>query len=240
MFFCNDSAAKHSESGECWIAAFFEGDLLRMYNGNNKTALESQRQIAAAFTVLLREKPYSQISVSAICKEAGVSRQTFYTLFSSKENIVLYVLRKRHTFHPGRTADGTEAEGSVPSCASFGAHPDGNVISCPSNSGSCHRLSLRELSFEYARYIKDRTEFLSLLDRNNLLYLMHESLYGCFFGCSCFCPHIQGTDRCFAAEFVAGSLSGIAKTYVRQGSTMSVDNLEAMIYSLFSGDFFRS
>ena len=236
-----------------------------MYNGNNKTALASQRQIAAAFTALLREKPYSQISVSAICKEAGVSRQTFYSLFSSKENIVLYVLHKRHTFHPGRTSDSDSAAGSGSSCMSCGTDsasdapdsaaggsscmshgtdsasdaPDSAAgsSSCPA-SGSCHQLSLKELSFEYARYIKDRTEFLSLLDRNNLLYLMHESLYGCFFGCTCFCPRIKGTDRCFVAEFVAGSLSGIAKTYVRQGSTMTVDNLEAMIYSLFSGDFF--
>ena len=221
---------------------------MHMYSGNNKTALASQRQIAAAFTALLREKPYSQISVSAICKEAGVSRQTFYALFAAKENIVLYVLHKRHTFHPGRTSAQVETEeeaapgtGSGLSCPSCDANSDTGASDSASGAGStsCHPLSLEELSREYAYYIKDRTEFLSLLDRNNLLYLMHESLYGCFFDCSCFCPRIQGTDRCFAAEFVAGSLSGIAKTYVRQGSTMSVDSLESMIYSLFSGDFFR-
>lgn len=215
-----------------------------MYEGCNKTALTSQSAIAGALLSLMEEKPYSRISVSEICKCAGVSRQTFYTLFSSKENIVLYVLHKRHTFHPGRTSDSDSAAGSGSSCMSCGTDsasdaPDSAAgsSSCPA-SGSCHQLSLKELSFEYARYIKDRTEFLSLLDRNNLLYLMHESLYGCFFGCTCFCPRIKGTDRCFVAEFVAGSLSGIAKTYVRQGSTMTVDNLEAMIYSLFSGDFF--
>lgn len=71
-----------------------------MYNGSNQTALASQKNIADAFVALLRTEAYSKISISAICREAGVSRQTFYSLFESKENIVLYLLDKRHTFNP--------------------------------------------------------------------------------------------------------------------------------------------
>jgi AcrR family transcriptional regulator len=54
-----------------------------MYEGCNKTALTSQSAIAEALLNLMKEKPYSKISVSEICKRAGVSRQTFYTLFES-------------------------------------------------------------------------------------------------------------------------------------------------------------
>lgn len=64
-----------------------------MYCGNNKTALASQRQIADALLALLDENPYGEISVSAICKRAEVSRQTFYSLFRSKDNVITFTLR---------------------------------------------------------------------------------------------------------------------------------------------------
>jgi len=64
-----------------------------MYCGNNKTALSSQRLVAQAMMRLIQEKPYSQISVSELCKTAGVSRQTFYSLFTSRENVVVFTLQ---------------------------------------------------------------------------------------------------------------------------------------------------
>ncbi len=64
-----------------------------MYCGSNKTALASQRQIADALLSLLEEQPYDGITVSAICKRAGVSRQTFYSLFRSRENVITFALR---------------------------------------------------------------------------------------------------------------------------------------------------
>ncbi len=64
-----------------------------MYCGNNKTALESQRQISLALIELMSSSPFDRISVSSVCACAGVSRQTFYSLFSSKENVVLFILR---------------------------------------------------------------------------------------------------------------------------------------------------
>lgn len=68
-----------------------------MYCGTNKTALTSQEQIADALLRLMTEKPFVEISVSELCKEAGISRQTFYTLFSYRENVVLFTLSERHS-----------------------------------------------------------------------------------------------------------------------------------------------
>ena len=61
-----------------------------MYEGCNKTAVSSQLAIADALLSLMREKPYAKISVSELCKRAQVSRQTFYTLFESKDNVISY------------------------------------------------------------------------------------------------------------------------------------------------------
>ena len=69
-----------------------------MYQGRNKTARNSQRRIAGALMALMAERPYEEISVAELCRRAGVSRQTFYTLFRTKEKVVVYLLKE--DFHP--------------------------------------------------------------------------------------------------------------------------------------------
>ena len=77
-----------------------------MYCGKNKTACASRRQTADAFLVLLREEPYARISVTQLCQAAGISRQTFYNLFQSKENVLIYTLEEGCCYsHPEMQAD---------------------------------------------------------------------------------------------------------------------------------------
>lgn len=180
-----------------------------MYTGSNKTALSSQQQIAEAFVSLLENRAYSSISVSEICKKAGVSRQTFYSLFSSRENIISYVLEKKHGYDPGKKCSRTA-------------------------------VSLAELSASYAVYITKKKHVLSLLVRNDIIYLMHESLYASFLSCSCFLPARSTSERTYCAEFFASGLSAIAKSYIQQGAEESAEELERIICRLFSGAFFKS
>ncbi|MBQ8237715.1 MAG: TetR/AcrR family transcriptional regulator [Oscillospiraceae bacterium] len=63
-----------------------------MYQGKNPTALTSQKLLLDTLNELLREKEFKDISVSELCSRSGVSRQTFYSLFGTKENILLYQL----------------------------------------------------------------------------------------------------------------------------------------------------
>ena len=177
-----------------------------MYRGSNLIARTSQQNIADALVRLLQRMPYSSITISGICREADVSRQTFYSLFSSRENIVLYLLDTCHTFEPGK---------------------------------ECHStLSLRVLSQEYASYLIDKRELLSLLQQNDLIYLLHGSLYDSFMNCSCFLPGQNAPRRAFCSEFIAGGLSGIAKIYVQEGTGLSKEALTETIRSLFSGELF--
>ena len=71
-----------------------------MYCGKNRTALASQEQIAMAILRLMESKAYSQISVCELCKEANVSRQTFYSLFESKDNVMVFILQERYSYEP--------------------------------------------------------------------------------------------------------------------------------------------
>ena len=71
-----------------------------MYCGSNPTAILSQQQLAEAMFRLLAEKPFSAISVSELCREASVSRQTFYSLFDSKESVITYTLTEHYCYTP--------------------------------------------------------------------------------------------------------------------------------------------
>lgn len=64
-----------------------------MYQGKNPTALNSQKMLLDSLNELLKEREFKDISVSEICGRSGISRQTFYSLFGTKENLLLYQMR---------------------------------------------------------------------------------------------------------------------------------------------------
>lgn len=69
-----------------------------MYTGDNKIAKQSQAAVVDTLAGLLKEKKFSEISISELCKKSGVSRQTFYTWFKTKENIIEYNLETGSSF----------------------------------------------------------------------------------------------------------------------------------------------
>ncbi|MBQ9027877.1 MAG: TetR/AcrR family transcriptional regulator [Lachnospiraceae bacterium] len=180
-----------------------------MYEGCNKTALTSQAAIADALLTIMKSKPYNRISVSEICKCAGVSRQTFYSLFVSKDDVISCVLARNYCFR-------LEEQ------------------DCCSAS-----MSLEEICRAYSYYITQTRDILDLLVANDIMYLMQDSLYRSFITCHSYLPDHTKEDRIYAADFLAGGLTGIARNYVLQGRDTSRDHLEDILYSLFNGSFFR-
>ncbi len=63
-----------------------------MYTGKHKTAVKSQKLIAESFFKLLQEKAYYDVSIKEICTKAGISRQTFYSLYGTKEDVIRFYL----------------------------------------------------------------------------------------------------------------------------------------------------
>ncbi len=179
-----------------------------MYQGSNKTALCSQKNIAGSFIELLREKEYSKISISEICQKAGVSRQTFYTLFESKENIVSFVLTKHHEFNPSE---------------------DCNCKGAP---------TLKQLSAGYSSYILSKKEILELLVKNNIIYMMQCNLYKAFTNCDEVTPVENPIMHDLTTDFVAAGLTTIAKHYCMHSDSISEESLQDLIYDLFSGKYF--
>lgn len=64
-----------------------------MYIGKNPSALRSQQKLAHALLNLMQQYTFEEITITMICQEAKLSRQTFYQIFASKENAIRFLIR---------------------------------------------------------------------------------------------------------------------------------------------------
>ena len=185
-----------------------------LYCGTNKTALASQDQIANTLLTLMKDKPYDEISVSELCRCAGISRQTFYSLYQSKENVVIRILQNYYCCIP---AEHLQENDSI-----AGDH----------SQGSCR---MEVFCRDYCRYLTDHAEFIQLLVENNITHLLFDSIYESMNECGCFLGELEADQRSYSAGFIASGFVGIAKVYVERDCEDEADELSDTLISLFSG-----
>ena len=177
-----------------------------MYCGTNRTAMESQRQISRTLMELMSTKPYAQVTVTELCRTARISRQTFYSLFTSTENVVVYTIRSRYETHPSRSPEAP----------------------CGDSGWLCR---------EYALYITRNRDFIRLLVNNNIIYLLHDSIFSSLLECSCFLPGSSEAARHYAADFLAGGITGVARSYALDGCHGDAVQLEQLLLRFLQGHF---
>ena len=182
-----------------------------MYCGTNKTALQSQRQIADAMMALLGVKPFSQITVSELCKAAGISRQTFYTLFTSRENVMVFTLQAN--------------------CC------DGPELRAPERP-ECRGELLRWLCRGYSEYMLRNQALIKLLVDNHIDYLLYDSFFEAMDSCDGFLRQADPCTRSYAASFYAGGIACVARRYAQEGCSSDADQLESLLMTLLSGNLF--
>ncbi len=181
-----------------------------MYCGSNKTALQSQRQIAGAMMALIQEKPFAQITVSELCRAAGISRQTFYTLFTSRENVMVFTLQAQY-------CDAPEI-----------ARPRQ-----PQRDGA-----LEWLCGAYSEYILRNRRLIKLLVDNRIDHLLYDSFFEAMDSCDCFLNGEDPCLRSYAASFYAGGIACVARRYAQEGCTTTAAELKALLETLLSGKLF--
>ena len=182
-----------------------------MYCGSNKTALMSQQQISRAMMRLIHEKPYAQISVSELCKVAGISRQTFYSLFTSRENVMIFTLQSHC---------GCEEEPK------------------PSAQSPSRQDTLRAVCRGYSEYLCRNRDLIRILAENRIDYLLYDSFYEMLSQADCLFGHLDECTRSYASSFYAGGVSCVARQYAREGCAASPRQLEELLMRLFSGSLF--
>lgn len=105
-----------------------------MYQGANVTAIQSQQWLASSMTELMEEFPFRSITIGRLCDHAGLSRQTFYNVFDSKEDVLRFCIRNQYEeqFRKYSIKKNMTVEGSV---ATF--------VSVVGNSYKLQRLMVR-------------------------------------------------------------------------------------------------
>ena len=185
-----------------------------LYCGTNKTALASQDQIASTLLALMKEKPFDEISVSELCRCAGISRQTFYSLYQSKENVVIRILQNYYCYMPAEHLPENE-------------HDPGDQ--------SLNSCRMEVFCRDYCRYLTDHADFIHLLVENNITHLLYDSIYESMHECGCLLGKLEAEQRSYSAGFIASGFVGIAKVYVERNCEDGADELADTLISLFSG-----
>lgn len=182
-----------------------------MYTGKNKTAITSQEMIATAFYELLQTKEIAAISISELCQAAKVSRQTFYSLFTSKENIVIYLLIRHYPADIPHYLEGKDP------------------------------MTLTDICHCFAIYMKSCRPLIDCIIRNGLSRLLAIAFYHGILQCPhplFTCPNKQYQE--YFAYFLAGGLASIAEKYTRNKQDMTLEELEHLTLDLFHGKYFHT
>lgn len=65
-----------------------------MYTGKNPIAIRSQECFVESLLELMKSKSLFKITIKDICEKANLSRQTFYQLFSTKEDVLRFYIKR--------------------------------------------------------------------------------------------------------------------------------------------------
>lgn len=190
------------------VKTYTNRGVMSMYKGNNRSALLSQKLIADAMLRLLEKTPFNDISISDLCKEAQVSRQTFYSLFSTKENVIVYELQHNCCYTPA------------------------------GNDTESRAKAFREFCAEYSRYITSKKMIIELLVKNDMMHCLYDVQYQNLMGCTSFIEEVSGDYRTFLIDFIASGMNSIARNYIQTGCSFDENTLSCLMVSLFSGTFF--
>lgn len=67
--------------------------------GHGTATERSKARIDHAFMTLLKTVPYENISISMLCREAGISRRAFYRNFKNLDAVIYYKLQQIQIYY---------------------------------------------------------------------------------------------------------------------------------------------
>lgn len=67
-----------------------------MYAGNNPSALRSRQELAQSLLTLMEQYTFQEVTITMICQEAQLSRQTFYQIFPTKEDAIRFLIKSSY------------------------------------------------------------------------------------------------------------------------------------------------
>ncbi len=180
-----------------------------MYRGSNPTARQSQKLIVEALFELMDRKEFSKISVKELCAEAMVSRQTFYSLFACKEEVIELELdthfeRYLEQFKSRRTE--------------------------PTLKGLCKSIII---------YLFEQKKTIELIVRQHLESLLTKKIEQYLSELNRLFYRGQQDNPDYAIAFWAGALMGIISLAVKNNDFENVEKLSDLIEKIATGQYFK-
>ncbi len=182
-----------------------------MYHGDNPIAIASQLHIAEILLKMLTKQPFSQVSIRDLCKEADVSRQTFYSLFETKENVIGFVLENQFPLVLNKLYVDNE------------------------------RLEIYDICQGFGEYISNAKAFLKKVISCGLTHLVTDHFYHSILECERYRVKAGDVDdlddatmRKYHASFIAGGLTNMLKVYLEDEREMDAKEITKLCYRLLS------
>lgn len=180
-----------------------------MYTGNNPSALRSMEWIRSALLHLLKQEKYASITIKDICRQADLSRQTFYQIFSSKEEVIQYHFST--LFREFETGSSSGQNDTIPHIAHhffsfFHAHRDFIQILVANNL-----TFFLEQQFEV--YLKEIDLFRNINDKE---------LHGDY-----------------TTAYIAGALTQVLVHWFQHSFELSIDDLSELVTETITGKYVR-
>ena len=173
----------------------------------NPISVRSKRRITEALISLMGETSYQKITIKDLVERAGLTRQTFYHNFDSKDEVLLSRLDETVT-------------GFIRFLSEKSVSTWEDVICC------------------FFRYWQEQEDFLKLLMKNDLTWMLSEKIPLCFDSVSQI--HFQQTDLTPAEAkywyaFVSGALVNTLMTWLEQPGSLQARTLSQMVLSMLDG-----
>jgi len=172
----------------------------------NLQALQSQQMITDALISLMKAYPYNDITITQICQEAQVVRQTFYRNFESKIDILEVYFDNLFQNH---LSDYSYSEVMYQQLKSF---------------------------FDYLLLHK---EFLILIEKNNLFFLLNRTLAKYISKFSAVSKFIETIAEpkldIYVLDFIVSTLCSILSLWVKNDFEDSSEKLKNLARTFFSG-----
>lgn len=184
-----------------------------MYQGKNPTALQSQNLITEALLALMEEEPFQKITIKAVCAYAGVSRQTFYSLFENKEEVIGRRLDQLFEEYRKRFIEEKRAYTIRSLCDS--------IMEC-----FVEQKKLLSLLVEN-RLVENRLD--TLAREKSEAYLLHlDNIFHAY----------DHEDRDYAISFLAGAIISMVVYAIRKDDFTDSRKISNLVQKIITGQYF--
>lgn len=178
-----------------------------MVGRENPISVRSKRLITDALIELMGEKAFSKISIRDIVERAGLTRQTFYHNFDSKEEVLLHKSDELFDdfFQYLTDNEVSDLEGVI-----------------------CLYFRYWQNNDEFIRMLIDNNLVFLLENRYPQYYDLVQLIY--FRG-----KNFTGTETEYLYAAICGAIVNLLVVWVKTGETMSPKEMSAFVMGLFEG-----